>query len=312
MSNDHFLWVEKYRPKTIDECVLPESIKQTFKKFIEGGELPTFLFCGGAGVGKTTIAKALCHEVGAEYMFINASVENGIDLLRNQIKSFASSVSLESSTKVVILDEADSLSPAMQTGLRSFIEEFSNNCRFILTCNYKHKIIEPIHSRCAVIDFKIPSNEKPVIAETFFKRVLQILKAEGISCDKKAVAKLVESHFPDFRRVLNELQRYSVNGSIDEGILINLSDQSFRELIGFLKDKDFTSTRKWVARNSDIEPAQLFSRMFDAAVDHLDGSSIPQLVLILADYQYKAAFVANAELNTVAALTEVMANCKFK
>jgi DNA polymerase III delta prime subunit len=312
MSNDHFLWVEKYRPKTIDECILPESLKATFKKFIEGGELPTFLFCGGAGVGKTTVAKALCNEVGAEFMFINGSEENGIDVLRTKIKSFASSVSLESATKVVILDEADNLTIAIQSGLRSFIEEFSNNCRFIFTCNFKHKIIEPLHSRCAVIDFKIPSAEKPTVAEGFFKRVLQILKEEGITCDKKAVAKLVESHFPDFRRVLNELQRYSIHGSIDDGILINLSDQSFKELIGYLKEKNFTDARKWVAKNSDIEPAQLFSRLYDAAVDHLDGGSVPQLVLILADYQYKAAFVANAELNVVAALTEIMANCKFK
>jgi DNA polymerase III delta prime subunit len=312
MSNDHFLWVEKYRPKTIDECILPESLKETFKKFIEGGELPTFLFCGGAGVGKTTVARALCNEVGAEFMFINGSEENGIDILRTKIKSFASSVSLESSTKVVILDEADNLSNAIQSGLRSFIEEFSNNCRFIFTCNYKHKIIEPLHSRCAVIEFKIPSAEKPAVAEGFFKRVLQILKTEGIACDKKAVAKLVESHFPDFRRVLNELQRYSIHGSIDDGILVNLSDQSFKELIEYLKTKNFSDARKWVARNSDIEPAQLFGRLYDAAVEHLDGGSVPQLVLILADYQYKAAFVANAELNVVAALTEIMANCKFK
>jgi DNA polymerase III delta prime subunit len=306
------LWVEKYRPKTIDECILPESLKTTFKNFIEGGELPTFMFCGGAGVGKTTVAKALCNEVGAEFMFINGSEENGIDILRTKIKSFASSVSLESSTKVVILDEADNLTSANQAALRSFIEEFSNNCRFIFTCNFKHKIIEPLHSRCAVVDFKIPSAEKPAVAEGFFKRVLQILKAEGIDCDKKAVAKLVESHFPDFRRVLNELQRYSINGTIDEGILINLSDQSFKDLIGFLKDKNFSDARKWVARNSDIEPEQIFSRLYDTAVDHLDGGSVPQLVLILADYQYKAAFVANAELNVVAAMTEIMANCKFK
>jgi DNA polymerase III delta prime subunit len=310
---DQFLWVEKYRPQTIDECILPETIKETFKNFVASGELPMFLFAGGAGVGKTTIAKALCAEVGAEYMFINASVENGIDLLRNQIKSFASSVSIESSTKVVILDEADSLSAQMQTGLRSFIEEFSHNCRFIFTCNFKHKIIEPIHSRCAVIDFKIPSSEKPKVAAAFYRRVMDILSQEGVTdVDSKVVAKVVETHFPDFRRVLNELQRYSVTGRIDTGILLNLSGESFKELIGYLKDKDFGNTRKWIAKNSDIETSQLFSLLYDNAVDYLDANSVPKLILILADYQYKAAFVANSELNNIAAMTEIMVGCKFK
>jgi DNA polymerase III delta prime subunit len=310
---DQFLWVEKYRPQTIDECILPETLKETFKNFVASGELPMFLFAGGAGVGKTTIAKALCAEVGAEYMFINASVENGIDLLRNQIKSFASSVSIESSTKVVILDEADSLSAQMQTGLRSFIEEFSHNCRFIFTCNFKHKIIEPIHSRCAVIDFKIPSSEKPKVAAAFYRRVMDILSQEGVTdVDSKVVAKVVETHFPDFRRVLNELQRYSVTGRIDTGILLNLSGESFKELIGYLKDKDFGNTRKWIAKNSDIETSQLFSLLYDNAVDYLDANSVPKLILILADYQYKAAFVANSELNNIAAMTEIMVGCKFK
>jgi DNA polymerase III delta prime subunit len=310
---DQFLWVEKYRPQTIDECILPETIKETFKNFVASGELPMFLFAGGAGVGKTTIAKALCAEVGAEYMFINASVENGIDLLRNQIKSFASSVSIESSTKVVILDEADSLSAQMQTGLRSFIEEFSHNCRFIFTCNFKHKIIEPIHSRCAVIDFKIPSSEKPKVAAAFYRRVMDILSQEGVTdVDSKVVAKVVETHFPDFRRVLNELQRYSVTGRIDTGILLNLSGESFKELIGYLKDKDFGNTRKWIAKNSDIETSQLFSLLYDNAVEYLDANSVPKLILILADYQYKAAFVANSELNNIAAMTEIMVGCKFK
>jgi len=310
---DQFLWVEKYRPQTIDECILPETLKETFKNFVASGELPMFLFAGGAGVGKTTIAKALCAEVGAEYMFINASVENGIDLLRNQIKSFASSVSIESSTKVVILDEADSLSAQMQTGLRSFIEEFSHNCRFIFTCNFKHKIIEPIHSRCAVIDFKIPSSEKPKVAAAFYRRVMDILSQEGVTdVDSKVVAKVVETHFPDFRRVLNELQRYSVTGRIDTGILLNLSGESFKELIGYLKDKDFGNTRKWIAKNSDIETSQLFSLLYDNAVEYLDANSVPKLILILADYQYKAAFVANSELNNIAAMTEIMVGCKFK
>jgi len=310
---DHFLWVEKYRPQTIDECILPESLKETFKNFVAGGELPMFLFSGGAGVGKTTIAKALCREVGAEYMFINGSEENGIDILRTKIKSFASSVSLESSTKVVILDEADNLTTANQAALRSFIEEFSNNCRFIFTCNFKHKIIEPLWSRCSVIEFKIPSAEKPKVAAAFYRRVMDILSQEGVAdVDSKAVAKLVEIYFPDFRRVLNELQRYSVNGRIDTGILINLSDDSFKELIGYLKDKDFANTRKWIAKNSDIDTSQLFKTLYDNAVDFMDASSVPKLILILADYQYKAAFVANPELNNIAAMTEIMVGCKFK
>jgi DNA polymerase III delta prime subunit len=310
---DHFLWVEKYRPQTIDECILPESLKETFKNFVAGGELPMFLFSGGAGVGKTTIAKALCREVGAEYMFINGSEENGIDILRTKIKSFASSVSLESSTKVVILDEADNLTTANQAALRSFIEEFSNNCRFIFTCNFKHKIIEPLWSRCSVIEFKIPSAEKPKVAAAFYRRVMDILSQEGVAdVDSKAVAKLVETYFPDFRRVLNELQRYSVNGRIDTGILINLSDDSFKELIGYLKDKDFANTRKWIAKNSDIDTSQLFKTLYDNAVDFMDASSVPKLILILADYQYKAAFVANPELNNIAAMTEIMVGCKFK
>ena len=310
---DHFLWVEKYRPQTIDECILPESLKETFKNFVAGGELPIFLFSGGAGVGKTTIAKALCREVGAEYMFINGSEENGIEILRTKIKSFASSVSLESSTKVVILDEADNLTPPNQAALRSFIEEFSNNCRFIFTCNFKHKIIEPLWSRCSVIEFKIPSAEKPKVAAAFYRRVMDILSQEGVAdVDSKAVAKLVETYFPDFRRVLNELQRYSVNGRIDTGILINLSDESFKELIGYLKDKDFANTRKWIAKNSDIDTSQLFKTLYDNAVDFMDASSVPKLILILADYQYKAAFVANPELNNIAAMTEIMVGCKFK
>lgn len=313
MSNQHFLWVEKYRPQTIEECILPDSIKETFKKFVDGGELPTFLFSGSAGVGKTTVAKALCREVGAEYMFINGSEENGIDVLRTKIKSFASSVSLESSTKVVILDEADNLTQAIQSGLRSFIEEFSSNCRFIFTCNFKHKIIEPLWSRCAVIDFKIPSAEKPKVAAAFYRRVMDILAQEGVTdVDAKTVAKLVETHFPDFRRVLNELQRYAVEGRIDENILSNFSTDSFKELVGFMKVKDFSSVRKWVAKNSDMDTSQLFSLLYDNSVEYMDSGSIPFLVIHLADYQYKAAFVANSELNVVAALTQIMADCKFK
>lgn len=308
-----YLWVEKYRPQTIDDCVLPESLKKTFKEFIATGELPNFLFCGTAGVGKTTVAKALCNQIGAEYLLINGSEESGIDVLRTKIKSFASTVSLTDSKKVVILDEADYLNPnSTQPALRAFIEEFSNNCRFIFTCNYKNRIIEPLHSRCSVIEFKIDNKEKPEIAGNFFKRLTYVLKTENIEFDPKVVAELVQKHFPDYRRILNELQRYSVSGRIDSGILLNINEESFKELIKHMKDKNFTEVRKWVAKNSDADSINIFRQLYDTASVNLEQSSIPQLVLILADYQYKAAFVADHELNLMAALTEVMAQCKMK
>ena len=308
-----YLWVEKYRPQTIDECVLPQSLKNTFKQFITSGQLPNFLFCGGAGVGKTTVAKALCNEIGAEYLFINGSEESGIDVLRTKIKGFASSVSLSDAKKVVILDEADYLNPnSTQPALRAFIEEFSNNCRFIFTCNYKNRIIEPLHSRCSVIDFKIEPNEKQQIAATFFKRIVNILGQENITFDQKVVAELVTKHFPDYRRILNELQRYSVSGKIDSGILLNITEESFNDLIKNMKDKNFTEVRKWVAKNSDSDTINIFRQLYTSASAVMEPASIPQLVLILADYQYKAAFVADHELNLMAALTEVMAQCKMK
>jgi DNA polymerase III delta prime subunit len=311
--SDQFLWVEKYRPQTIDECILPDSLKKTFKEFIANGQLPNFLFCGTAGVGKTTVAKALCNEIGAEYLLINGSEESGIDILRTKIKGFASTVSLTDSKKVVILDEADYLNAnSTQPALRGFIEEFSANCRFIFTCNFKNRIIEPLHSRCSVIEFKIDAKEKQSIAAGFFKRVTTILAGEGVAYDPKVVAEVVTKHFPDYRRILNELQRYSVTGTIDSGILVNLSEESYRELIKNLKEKDFTAVRKWVAKNSDIETTQLFRDLYDQAVTFLEPQSIPQLVLVLADYQYKAAFVADHELNTMAAMTEIMIQCKFK
>jgi DNA polymerase III delta prime subunit len=313
MSRDEFLWCEKYRPKTIDECVLPQQLKDTFKEYIKNGQLPNFIFSGSAGVGKTTVARALCNELGADYLFINGSEERGIDVLRTKIKSFASSVSLtEAGAKVVILDEADYLTPDTQAALRAFIEEFSNNCRFILTCNFKNRIITPLHSRCSVVEFRIESAEKPKIAANFFRRIVDILNAESVKSDNKVVAKVVETFFPDFRRVLNELQRYSVGGRIDTGILANLSDESMKELLGYLKSKDFMKARMWVAKNNDIETSVLFRRLYDTAADFLEQSSIPELVLTLADYQYKAAFVADIEVNNVAALMEIMANCKFK
>jgi DNA polymerase III delta prime subunit len=308
-----YLWVEKYRPQKIDDCVLPQSLKNTFKEFIASGELPNFLFCGGAGVGKTTVAKALCNEIGAEYLFINGSEESGIDVLRTKIKGFASSVSLTDAKKVIILDEADYLNPnSTQPALRAFIEEFSNNCRFIFTCNYKNRIIDPLHSRCSVIDFKIENNEKQTIAAGFFKRVSNILSQENIEFDQKVVAELITKYFPDYRRILNELQRYSVSGKIDSAILLNVTEESFKELIKNMKDKNFTEVRKWVAKNSDSDSINIFRQLYDSAFTVMETASIPQLVLILADYQYKAAFVADHELNLMAALTEVMAQCKMK
>jgi DNA polymerase III delta prime subunit len=308
-----YLWVEKYRPAKIDECILPKNLKETFKQFVQTGELPNFLFCGTAGVGKTTVAKALCNEIGAEYLLINGSEESGIDVLRTKIKSFASTVSLTDSKKVIILDEADYLNPnSTQPALRAFIEEFSNNCRFIFTCNYKNRIIEPLHSRCSVIDFKIENAEKQEIAAAFFKRTMGILKTENIDADQKVVAELVTKHFPDWRRVLNELQRYSVSGKIDSGILVNMTEDSFKDLLKNMKDKNFTEVRKWVAKNGDSETINIFRQLYDTASVNLEPASIPQLVLILADYQYKAAFVADHELNLMAALTEVMSSCKMK
>lgn len=310
---NEYLWVEKYRPQKIDDCILPKEIKDTFKQFIESGELPNFLFSGGPGIGKTTVAKALCNEVGAEFLLINGSEEGNIDTLRTKIKSFASTISLTDSKKVVILDEADYLNPnSTQPALRAFIEEFSNNCRFIFTCNYKNRIIEPLHSRCAVVDFKIENKDKQEIAASFFKRLTHILEQEQIQYDPKPIVELVTKHFPDWRRVINELQRYSVTGKIDSGILLNLTEESFKQLIQNLKDKNFTDVRKWVAKNGDSDSINIFRQLYDTASTNLEPGSIPQLVLILSDYQYKAAFVADHELNTMAALTEIMAQCKFK
>ena len=311
--DEMFLWVEKYRPQKIDDCVLPQALKDTFRQYVEQGELPNFLFTGSAGVGKTTIAKALCNEIGAEFMMINGSEESGIDTLRTKIKGFASTISLTDAKKVVILDEADYLNAnSTQPALRGFIEEFANNCRFILTCNFKNRIIEPIHSRCSVVEFKIDSKDKQEIAATFFKRAVTILKQEQIEFDPKVVAELITKHFPDYRRILNELQRYSVSGKIDSGILVNMSEESFKGLIKLLKEKDFTEVRKWVSKNSDSDTTSLFRELYDSAATTIEPNSVPQLVLILADYQYKAAFVADHELNIMAALTEIMAQCKFK
>ncbi len=313
-DREQYLWVEKYRPQKIDDCVLPESLKKTFKEFIDSGELPNFLFCGTAGTGKTTAAKALCNEVGAEYILINGSDEGRkIDTLRTTITSFAAAVSLDNRKRVVIIDEADYMNAdSVQPALRAFIEEFSNNCRFIFTCNFKSRIIEPLHSRCAVVDFKIDAKEKQEIAGKFFKRVAGILDGEGVEFDKAVVAELIMKHFPDYRRILNELQRYSVSGKIDKGVLSSVSEESFKDLINNLKGKNFNEVRKWVAKNSDMETTAIFHELYETASEFMELQSIPQLVVILADYQYKAAFVADHELNMMAAMTEVMTSCKFK
>ena len=308
---DEFLWVEKYRPRKIDDCILPESQKKIFKEMLTKGEVQNMLLCGGAGMGKTTVARALCEELETDYIIINGSEESGIDVLRTKIKQFASTVSFTGKVKVVILDEADYLNPnSTQPALRAFIEEFSANCRFILTCNFKNRIIPPLHSRTAVIEFKLPKSEKPKIASAFFKRVTEILSIEKIEADNKVVAKVVEKHFPDYRRVLNELQRYSSTGKIDEGIFVSLSDANINELISSLKEKDWKKMRSWVTNNLDNDPQTIFRKLYDTLCDSV--VQVPQLVLLLADYQYKSAFCADQEINLVACLTEIMAAVEFK
>jgi DNA polymerase III delta prime subunit len=310
-----FLYVEKYRPQVIEDCILPDDTKKTFKEFVEKGEIPNLLLAGPPGIGKTTIAKALCNELGADYYVINGSDEGRfLDTVRNQAKNFASTVSLTGSSKhkVIIIDEADNTGNDVQLLLRANIEAFYNNCRFIFTCNYKNKIIEPLHSRCAVIDFTIKGKQKQQLAGSFFKRVLQILDAEKIEYDEKVVAELVTKHFPDFRRVLNECQRYSTGGKIDSGILASFSDVSVNELIKNLKEKNFTEVRKWVVSNLDNDATSLLRRVYDASYDYLSPQSIPAAVLVIAKYQYQGAFVADQEINLLAALTEIMCECEFK
>jgi len=308
---DQFLWVEKYRPRKLDECILPVDQKKVFQDMVEKDEIQNMLLCGSAGVGKTTIARALCEELGTDYIIINGSEESGIDVLRTKIKQFASTVSFSGKTKVVILDEADYLNPnSTQPALRAFIEEFSANCRFIFTCNFKNRIIPPLHSRCAVIEFKIGKEERPKIAARFFKRVNEILINEKVEADPKVVAKVLEKHFPDYRRVLNELQRYASSGKIDEGILVNMGEVNMQDLTSALKDKDWKKMRTWVVNNLDNDPQTLFRKIYDTLLDSV--VQVPQLVLLLADYQYKAAFCADQEINLVACLTEIMASVEFK
>ena len=307
------LWVEKYRPQTILDCILPNELKSTFQQFVENEEIPNLLLTGTAGVGKTTVAKAMLEEIGCTYMMINGSEESGIDTLRTKIKNFASTVSMDGKRKYVILDEADYLNPqSTQPALRGFIEEFSKNCGFILTCNFRNRIIEPLHSRCSTVEFRIPNEQKPKLAMNFMKRVQDILEKENVTYNEKVVADVIGKFFPDWRRCLNELQRYSATGSIDAGILVNLSDTSIKELVSFIKDKDFKSCREWVVHNLDNDPHRIYRRIYDTLSGNVPDSAIPHCVLILGDYSYKSAFVADQEINLLACLTEMMTSVQFK
>jgi DNA polymerase III delta prime subunit len=309
---EHFLWVEKYRPKTIEECILPESIKSTFKEFLSKGEVPNLLLCGTAGTGKTTVARALCEELGSDYIIINGSDEGRqIDTLRTKIKSFASAFSFEDKPKVVIIDEADYLNrESVQPALRAFIETFSDNCRFIFTCNYKQKIITPLHSRTTVIEFSAHKGDKRTLAASFMKRMQEILKAEGVEYVDKVLAELLMKHYPDYRRVINELQRYSSSGVIDEGILSNIGEVNTKELVSAMREKDWKKMRQWVANNVESDPQGIFRYIYDSLIPEVE--TVPQMVILIADYQYKAAFVADQEINLTACLTELMASMKFK
>ena len=312
---DEFLWVEKYRPKTIEECILPPSIKKTFQDFLDKGEIPNMLLAGPAGCGKTTVAKALCNELGVDFYVINGSDEGRfLDTVRNTAKNFASTVSLSSTAKhkVIIIDEADNTTNDVQLLLRAFIEEFSGNCRFIFTCNFKNKILEPLHSRTTVVEFSIKGKDRQGLAASFFKRVQEILDAEGVKYDNKVLVELINKHFPDWRRVLNECQRYSSSGSIDSGVLATFSDVKVNDLVKKLKEKDFPEVRKWVVNNLDNDTSVLLRRIYDACYDSLVPNSIPAAVLVLAKYQYQMAFVADQEINMLACLTEIMVECEFK
>jgi DNA polymerase III delta prime subunit len=308
---EHLLWTEKYRPKNIEDCILPERLKKPFQEYVTQKNIPNLLLTGGAGVGKTTVAKAMCNEIGCDFMIINGSDENGIDMVRNKITNYASSMSFTGGRKVIIIDEADYLSANAQAAFRNAIEEFAGNCSFIFTCNFKNKIIEPLHSRCAVIEFTLKASEKSSMATQFFKRIQTILSSEEIAYETPVVAELIKKHFPDFRRVINELQRFSKFGKIDTGVLAQIVDVSLADIIKFIKDKDFGAIRKWVASN-DVDPASLYRKLYDNLYEVLKPQSIPQAVVIIADYQYKQAFVADQEINLVACLTELMVSLEFK
>lgn len=308
-----FLWTEKYRPKTIDDCILPEQLKNTFKSFVEQGNIPNLLLTGGPGVGKTTVARAMLDQINADYIIINGSMNGNIDTLRNEIMQFASTVSFGGGRKYVILDEADYLNAnSTQPALRNFMEEFSRNCGFILTCNFVNRIIEPLHSRCSVVNFNITKADLPKLAAGFFKRVIGILGNENVTFDKAVVAELIQKYVPDWRRVLNELQRYSHSGKIDSGIFVNHDADVINTLVKHLSSKNFNEMRKWIAENADNDSTALFRKLYDSAYDYVEPSSIPQLVLILADYQYKDAFVADKEINLVACMTQIMVDVEFK
>ena len=310
---ESYLWVEQYRPKDVGSCILPKNLKDTFTEFVESNNVPNLILSGGPGVGKTTVAKAMLDHIGATYMMINGSEESGIDVLRTKIRNFASTVSLEGGRKYLILDEADYLNPqSTQPALRGLMEEFHNNCGFILTCNYKNRLIEPLHSRCSVVEFSIPKSEKQNLSSEFMKRLISILDTEEIKYDKRVVAEVIKTHFPDWRRTLNELQRYSVSGTIDAGILVNLSDVNIEELMHCMKNKEFTNVRKWVVDNLDNDPVHLLRSIYDNLYEYVDGSTIPHCVVVLGEYQYKSAFVADQEINIMACLTEIMGRAKFK
>lgn len=310
---EEFLWVERFRPSTVEDTILPADLKATFQTYVDQKNIPNLLLSGTAGTGKTTAAKAMLEELGCDYIVINGSIDGNIDTLRHTIKDFASSVSFAGGRKYVILDEADYLNPqSTQPALRNFMEEFSKNCGFILTCNFPNRIIEPLQSRCSKVEFKIRSSEKPSIAAGYYKRAISILETNGVEFEKKPVALLVERHFPDFRRVLNELQAYAATGKIDEGIIRNKSDEDYTELFQLLGSKNFTEVRKWAANHSDVDPNVFFQKIYEVGSTLVDKSSVPQLVLVVAEYQYKQAFVANTEINLVACLTEIMAGCTFK
>jgi len=310
---DNFLWVEKYRPEKVSETILVNELKDTFQKIVDGGDLPNMMFTGSSGTGKTTVAKAICNELNLDYIVINGSEEGNIDTLRGKIKQFASSISLSGDYKVVILDEADYLNPqSTQPALRGFIEEFSDNCRFILTCNFRNRIIEPLHSRCSVYEFNANKNELAELSSEFFRWAKQILESEGVSFNKETLAELIMKHAPDWRRIINEMQRHSISGQLETSAIINNANENFNILFKALKEKDFKKMRRWVVNNMDVEPASIFRGIYDQMSDFVKPTSIPQLVLILADYQYKNAFVADHELNLVACMTEIMANVEVE
>lgn len=309
---DEFLWVEKYRPRTIDDCILPESLKSTFRQFVSDKNIPNLILYGPAGVGKTTVARAMLEQIEADYIVINGSLNGNIDTLRTEIQQFAATVSFSGGRKYVILDEADYLNAnSTQPALRNFMEQYSKNCGFILTCNFVNRIIEPLHSRCSLVEFKIAKAEMPKLAVGFMKRAETILAKENVEYDKAVLAELIQKHFPDWRRVLNELQRYSANGKIDSGIFINLSDDSFKVLVDLVKQKNFADMRKWVADNSDSDDTGLFRKFYDQAHKFVKPQSVPQLVLLISKYQYQSAFAADKEINLTAFLTECMIDIEF-